>query len=344
MKKIMTFFKKIFEFFRPGKSYLSCEWLENGMIFDTGNLIRVCCFQSNKGGGRPVLLHDFDGRNYNFGQIFDEKNVMRSKHRKGEIIPECQMCPNLIKKKWDKKNHITKLLLTHWIDCNSNCLYCPAVRDEELKKRMTHYNIVPVLKEMIDLNVINKNTLIDISGGEASIYPEFDEMMELLFDNKFKNIIINSSGIKLSESILKGLGKGCVNLIVSLDAGSKDLHQSIKQVASFDKIVDNLSSYMHFAKDKNAVRTKYILLPRYNDDEKEVLKWLLLNKTLGIKNVLFDIEIAWYSSLHGNIPERTKEIISYAISQSKMHGIKLRLIDRALMVYNEMKIIGAKNV
>lgn len=344
IRKFQKIFDKILEFFKPGKSYISCEWLEHGMIFDSGNYIRTCCFQSNKGGGRPVIKDNFEGIGLDFDSIFEKKNAMRKLHKNGKIIPECESCINLTKKKWNRKNSIKKLLLTHWIDCNSNCIYCPAVTDKSLKERTTHYDIVPILKKMIAFKILDKRAVIDISGGEASIYPEFDDLMELLFTNRFKNIVINSSGIKLSKSILKGLEKGCVSLIVSLDAGSKDLHQSIKQVASFDKVVDNLSAYVHFAKDKNAVKTKYILLSGYNDDEKEVLKWLLLNKKLGIKNVLFDVEIAWYSSLHGNIPERTKEIISYAISQSKMIGIRLGLIDRALMVYNEMKTTGAKNV
>lgn len=343
MRKIITIIKKIFEFIKPGKSYLSCEWLEYGMIFDTGNLIRVCCFQSNKGGGRPVLLHDFKGDNYNFGQIFDEKNLMRLKHREGQIVSECRMCPNLIKKKWDKKNIIKKLLLTHWIDCNSNCLYCPAVKDEELKNRMTHYNIIPVLKEMIDFNVINKNTLIDISGGEASIYPEFDEMMQLLFDNKFKNIVINSSGINLSDSILKGLKSGSAKLIVSLDAGTKETHVKIKQVDSFDVVIANLKEYLKAAKKKDSVITKYIIMPPLNDNQEQIEKWLLLNKSIGIKSIFLDVEIGWYRENADNVPDNIKKLIKFSVAQAKKIGLKLVLIDRALMVYNQMKI-EAKNV
>ena len=343
MRKLVSFAKKIFEFLKPGKSYLSCEWLEYGMIFDTGNLVRVCCFQSNKGGGRPVLLHDFEGKNYNFGQIFDEKNVMRSKHREGQIVPECEMCPNLTKKKWDRKNVIKKLLLTHWIDCNSNCLYCPAVRDEELKNSMTHYNIVPVLKEMIDFNVINKNTLIDISGGEASIYPEFNEMLQLLFDNDFKKIVINSSGINLSDSILKGLKSGNTKLIVSLDAGTKETHEKIKQVDSFDVVIANLKEYLKAAKKKDSVITKYIIAPPLNDNQEEIEKWLLLNKNLGVKNIFLDVEISWYRDNCLEIPAYIKELIKYAKSNAKEMGLKLVLIDRALMIYNQIKT-EAKNV
>ena len=42
--------------------------------------------------------------------------------------------------------------------------------------------------------------MIQLSGGEPTIHPQFNEMVELLFDRGFKNVCINSNGIKLAQA------------------------------------------------------------------------------------------------------------------------------------------------
>ena len=156
--------------------FISCSWLEHGIIFDHENILRVCCSQCNEGGGRPVLRGNYCGEILDWDKIFQQKREMRKVHRRGGIFDKCRGCILLKERQWDDEDYIDMLLLTHWINCNCKCIYCPAVRDEDLKKNNRHYNIVPVLTDMCNKNILRKNAYISIAGGESTIYPEFEDM------------------------------------------------------------------------------------------------------------------------------------------------------------------------
>lgn len=81
---------------------------------------------------------------------------MRDVQRSGQTFQKCKGCILLREDEWDNEDYINRLLLTHWINCNCQCIYCPAVRDENLKKNNIHYNIVPVLQDMCDRKILKK--------------------------------------------------------------------------------------------------------------------------------------------------------------------------------------------
>lgn len=185
------------------KKYLSCKWLEHGIIFDHANILRVCCSQNNEGGGRYILKHNYQGEILDWEEIFSQKRLQRNIQKEGKIYANCKGCIQLEKKRWDNKDYIDTLLLTHWIHCNSACSYCPAVRDEELLRVNKHYNVLPAIKDLMAKKILKKNAYVSIAGGEATIYPEFEELLHSLLDYGIKNICINTSGIKYSEAIEK---------------------------------------------------------------------------------------------------------------------------------------------
>ena len=100
------------------KKFLSCDWLEHGIIFDHENIIRVCCSQCNEGGGRPVIRGYFHGEPLDWHNVFEKKWEMRSVQRTGKTYEKCKGCILLKEKDWDDEDYIDMLLLTHWINCN----------------------------------------------------------------------------------------------------------------------------------------------------------------------------------------------------------------------------------
>ncbi len=318
--------------------FLSCKWLEHGLIFDHNNIIRVCCAQNHEGGGRYPLFHGFIGQDIDWQKILDKKKLQRAVQRKGKIFESCVGCQELAEDYWDDKDYLGNVLLTHWVKCNSSCSYCSAVRDIDLTKENKHYDVLPALKSLIDKKIVNKDTKITIAGGEATIYPEFDEMLSFLLSSGIKNILINTSGLKYSEQIEHGIKKGAVTICVSLDAGSTETHKTIKNNDSFDLVIENLMKYSSNQKmfGKN-VTTKYIILPGINDNKKEVLKWLQLNKRLGINQASLDVEFDWFHKHRNSIPDSIVDIIKFAKDSAKKQHIELKLFDAAFIIYKDCK-------
>ena len=313
-------------------TFVSCDWLEHGIIFDHNNIIRVCCSQCNEGGGRPILVRNYHGELLDWDEIFAQKEIMRNIQRCGETFSKCKGCILLREDEWDDENYIKRLLLTHWIDCNCRCIYCPAVRDEDLKHENEHYDILPALKDMCDKKVLDKHAYVSIAGGESTIYPEFEEMLHLLLDYGCDNILINSSGIKYSPAIEKGLRAHCLELVISVDAGTRETYEKIKLVKTYDTVCENLGKYAAAQGDqRHYLCSKFIIVPDYNDNENEIELWLKKSRELGIKQVAIDIDIHWVQKNMNNLQKerRIYDLIVFASHIADRENLKLRYDERA---------------
>ena len=320
------------------KKYKSCHWLEHGIIFDHCNVVRVCCAQSHEGGGRYELVSNYQGELLDWDNIFAQKKIQRDIQKKGGTFEACKGCVQLENQPWDGKDYIDTLLLTHWIHCNCSCTYCPAIRDEVLIKNNKHYNVVPAIKDMMAKKILKKSAFVSIAGGEATIYPEFEELLDSLIEYGLKDIQIHTSGIKFSPAIEKGIKEGAVKIVISIDAACKETHSKIKLKDCYDDVIANLKKYANAqGNNKHLVSTKYIIIPGVNDTEQEIYSWLLLNQELGISHLDIDIEIAWFHQNHENIPQHIYDLVIFARNKAMNKGFKIRLFDRACMVYNEMK-------
>lgn len=320
------------------KKFVSCDWLEHGIIFDHANIIRVCCEQSHEGRGRYILDDSFNGIWFDVEKIKEAKKTLKTQVRNGEIPSACKGCSFLRNDYWDDNYYFSNVLLTHWVNCNTKCVYCPAVRDKSLSDEK-HYNIVPILEQLFDSKLIDESTKFSIAGGESTIYPEFDKMLYFLLDNGIENININTSGVKYSASIAEALSKGKVEVVISLDAGNEWLHKRIKDTSTFNVVTNNIKRYVEASPiNENRVVVKFIILKGLNDNNKEILDWFLLCKQLGVKKLALDVDIAWYNEIQKNIPDYLKDLILFAKNMSKVNSVQLDLYDRADIIYKTIKI------
>ena len=315
--------------------FLSCDWLEHGIIFDHDNVIRVCCSQCNEGGGRPVLRGQYYGDLPDWDGLFYQKRQMRNYHRKGDIYPACKGCVLMKKKEWDDEDYIGMLLLTHWIDCNCRCIYCPAIRDEDLKNKNKHYNIIPVLEDLCGKNLLKKDAYISIAGGEATIYPEFEDMLQLLLDYGCNNIVINSSGIKYSPAIAKGLEERKLQIIISIDSGCRETYEKLKLVPAYERVCENLYKYgLAQGDDKSRVYSKYIIVPKYNDNKKEIELWIKNVIKQGLKSIAIDIDWRWVQKNLNHLKKEKKlyELIVFATETAQKESLNIKYDERACIM------------
>ena len=326
--------------------YKSCYWIESGINFDIDSY-KVCCLYSAKGGGNTIVRSNYKGESVDWEEFFEFKDLMREMHKRGETYPKCEGCIYLVEQEWPKENDkISMINLDYWTKCNSRCSYCHTMQDKDRYNKFKNYNFMPILKDMIKRDILRPNEHVSFGGGEVTLLREFDSLLHTFMDFGFPLTRIHSSCIKYSKAIEKGLKTGKVDLIVSVDAGTKGMHKKIKQVNSYDKVWSNLKRYAKNQKSPYAVKSKYIVIPGENDNKEELVEWLKKSKENGINCVFHEIESKWFYARRDNVPGNIIELFNYTKEKAQEMGLKYVLYERAehMMEYaHNKKEAGVNN-
>lgn len=308
-------------------TYKSCKWLERGIVFDQSNIVRHCSVYNMEHGGRPIIWENYSGGT-NWDELLKIKRENKEKLKNGDCPPTCKDCIFLINKDWDDEDNIIKILLTPWIECNSKCIYCWAPIDNYTHEHAKKYDITKVIANMIENNLLIKTAGVDFAGGEPTLYEDFEELLNLFIKNDFEDIAIHTNAIEYSNSIAEGIKKGIVNLLVSIDAGTKKMHEVIKGVESYDKVWANLKRYIQAQNgNNNQVRTKYIIVPDINDKKEEIDLWLNKSLDCGIKSVTLNLDQGWLTDnlVDNNNIMPLYNLMSYTIDRTKELNMDIEL-------------------
>jgi len=309
--------------------YLSCRYIEHGMDFEHTRL-ETCCFTCHSGGGRITLKNEYNGEAIDWQKLFDKKRKYRIEHRKGNLMPNCVGCIFLEEKEWDEEDYINFLQFNYWVACNSKCTYCYEEENKKLFEKIKPYNTVPIIKEMIDKNILRPGGEVSFGGGEPTIAPEFEELINLLANSGFRNMRIHSSGIKFSPAIEAAIKKGVLNVVVSIDAGCEKTYKKIKNVNAYKKVIENMKKYAQANKNGYGLMTsKYIIIPNVNDNRKEIDMWIDSVVKAGAKWLALDIEDVWYKTNRSTISTYYLDLVNYVINRANELGMKIELYDRA---------------
>jgi len=321
--------------------YLSCRYIEHGLDFEHRRL-ETCCFTCHTGGGGITLNKNYNGENINWEELFAQKRERREKHKKGNLSHECLGCIFLEEKDWDESDYINYLQFNHWVACNSKCIYCYAVHNREYFSKLVPYNVVPIIKDMIEKKILIPGGEVSFGGGEPTIDEDFEEIVDILTQNGFKNMRIHSSGIKFSPAIERAINAGVLNVVISVDSGNKNLYKKIKQVDCYNKVMENIQKYAIANRyGHGLVTSKYIIIPNINDNIKSIDEWLMETKRVGGKWIALDIEDVWYKMNRITISDYYLDLVNYVIRRAEELGMRWELYDRAKgLKEGQNKIVG----
>lgn len=327
------------------EAFESCSYIEHGMVLDHCNRIRFCNNFNPRYGGRPIIYENYQGQKIDWADFFRIKRELRQKYREGSCPELCKDCVNTACKEWDDDDYIDYLLLTPWVPCNSNCIYCEAPRDKDVLRKTKIYKVHPLIKDMIKNNILKKDGTIDFAGGEPTIYREFEALLNEFIKNDFTKIIIHTNAIKKSRAIIKGIKKGVVRILVSIDAGSKEVHQKVKQVKSYDKVWNNLKEYAkHQPEGADNVKAKYIIVPGLNDTEEEINLWLEKCKSINIKSVVLNLDFNWImKNVDGDLMP-IYNLMQYTLHRTWELGMKCELYGQIFQVKCEVEKSRQENI
>lgn len=314
--------------------YLSCDLIEHGLDFAQDS-INFCCRTTKEGGGFKKLIDDYHGDFLDLQMFFALKRQYRNKMKSGEGIPECKNCIYLEEKDYDDEDYIASINFNHGINCNAKCTYCQLTQG--YKTNAEEYDVFPVIKQLADEGYLRRGGQITVAGGEPTIYKNFDKLIKLFIDRKLSPVRILTNGIKYSEIIAEGLQKDIVNIMISVDSGSREMFQKIKGVDAFDRVWNNISLYLNAQKYDCLVKTKYIIIPEVNDTKDEILKYFDKSQSVGVGCVAFDIEMEWYNKNKNNIPSYLYDLVDFTVNEAEYRNLKYEPIDRVVCILQEIK-------
>jgi hypothetical protein len=103
---------------------------------------------------------------------------------------DCGVCP-------DHEQHGCTLLIEVTDACNLRCPTCYAMSGPE---RQTHRSLEQI-ECMLDLAVRNEvePSIVQISGGEPTIHPQFFEIMDAARSRPIQHLMINTNGIRIAR-------------------------------------------------------------------------------------------------------------------------------------------------
>ncbi len=317
-------------FFNKNKKYVSCDLIEHGLDFFVDSINFCCRIPPDK--GYKKFLDNYHGEKIDWKNFFSIKRSYRNQMKKGQIIPECKNCIYLKEKEWDNQDYISFINFNNWTTCNEHCVYC-SLNDYSSRPR---YNVYPVMKDMAEKGYLRKGGHITIVGGEPCFAPEFDDLIKLFIDYDLSNIRVLTNASRYSKVVEEGIKLGKINIVVSVDSGTKETFIKIKRKDFYDTVWDSIKKYAAVQPCNDRVKTKYIIIPDFNDSKEEINAWINKSKEYGIKILALDVEMMWYEQNKENIPQYILDLVRYAIDEIKNNGLGIELIDRGYILSEKL--------
>lgn len=276
--------------------FKSCRFIEHGIYFkaDTNGTLTLkhCCnMDAAPENEQYILQKGYNGGEIDWQKILETKRQHRNECRSGKFNPHCEKCWELQEKEWDNEDYFSEITFAHIIRCNSRCVYCYIGNDEHLYSSKLEHNMLPIIQGLQEKNLLKFTGSLRYMGGEPTLMKDFEEITDLFVANNVPEIYLPTSGIRFS----KAMERACktvpfCQIFISIDSGSPETYEKIKGLNAYDVVLDSLRKYAAQRQIKGHVISKYIFVPKINDNTTEIDKWISDSKKIGLTNIAPDAE------------------------------------------------------
>lgn len=164
--------------------------VEAKIIFENDNVYLVKHCPTH--GREQVLIAD-DIEYYKQSQAFIKPGDMPLRFNtpiKHGCPYDCGLCP-------DHEQHSCLTLVELTDRCNLTCPICYADSGSEHQQHRS----LELINQMLDAIVANEGEpqIVQLSGGEPTIHPEFFQVMDLVKTKPIKHLMINTNGIRIAK-------------------------------------------------------------------------------------------------------------------------------------------------
>ena len=302
---------------------IGCNFLESGINFDL-DTVTDCCIMHNDGRGLPILLKNYHGEMIDWEKLFDIKEK-RVACQKEKTIYDCEGCYHLSEYEFKNERKISDFHFSHSRVCNAKCVYC----SDFYSCGTTNYNTYPIIKDLIEKGYYKAGGEATMQGGEPTMMQNFEELVDLFIENGTQ-IRVHSSAIKYSEKVAKAIEENKGSIVISIDSATKNTYKRIKQVNAFDLVFENIRKYVQ--KSSENVIIKYVIVPGYNDNLKEIDKFFKIMHQIGVKNIAVDIEVQ-YAQKYENKNVSPHIYLLYDYFQLMADKYTMKLLTYSFLIY-----------
>lgn len=316
--------------------YLGCDYMAHGLSFEYKDLYD-CCMMHHDNLGMPLLIENYNGESIDWQKIFAIKRE-RIERQKIKTIPECEGCFYLREKEDTDENYISEIAFQQIKLCNAKCIYC----GDDFRYHRNYYDVYPIIKDLTDKGYFKATDkgLVIFQGGEPTIMTHFDDLTNI-FIAQNANIKVNTSAIRYSGVLAKGMEKGKVQTCISIDSGCRETYNKIKYVDKFDIVCESIRKYAEVANCSNESElvVKFLIVPGYNDTVQEVDLFFEKMKELNVKNIAFDLEVGYSTINHRkNVSPHIHYLLDYAKERAKSENMDFEIFSFAFYVEQERQI------
>ena len=240
--------------------YPSCRFIERALTFFHGRAT-ACC--ANPATGQTPTVAPFSGE-LSVAALVEGRASIIERHKRGDIVPECRGCPRLTESDWESESiapyAIDEITVAHFSSCNIRCNYCYTVTNAEQTAPLSKApRILPVFQQLIEQKLLAPNAIVKFSGGEPTLSPEFEPLLNLLIDYG-AHCIVYTNATKRSDAILDAVRRDKVELILGIDAATAEVYKAIKKMNYNEKVWKVAAEYCAAARAdaSNKIWTKFI--------------------------------------------------------------------------------------
>lgn len=262
------------------QAYVSCPWIESRLVFAVEKLL-LCCV-TNHGKGCPKVC-DFSGGALPVDRILAFREEVRARNQEEDRFPLCRGCGWLENRAWEPQEYpFDHLTIAHFTRCNLQCNYCYVTKGGFHEHPARPYDIFPVLTQMIKERLLAPKAHVFWGGGEPTLFEDFERSFRLLMDHGAEQSVSTNATV-LFRALKDGLRKRKINLVCSIDAGTRETYRRVKNRDFFDRVWRNLGEY---ARTGGRVDAKIIVM---EENRREIVPFLEMAERAGVRNIVYDV-------------------------------------------------------
>jgi organic radical activating enzyme len=270
--------------------YLSCRHIERGLVFFLHS-VTACCGNTHK-LGMPTVVAPFTG-DISAEALIAGRNRIIDRHKRGEVVPECEGCAHLQEDEWGPKNLspylVDEVTVQNFTSCQIRCNYCYTVFAPELATPLSKApRILRTFERLIAENHLAPNATVRFSGGEPTISPEFDQILTVLINHGVR-CIVHTNAVKLSDAIMTALRRGEVELVLGVDAASVAVYKAIKKMNYNEKVWKNVAAYCA-ARLPNSINRVWVKFIFCIENYQEAAHFVQRAAEAGATHVYYDFD------------------------------------------------------
>lgn len=242
------------------KRFVSCRFLREFVFIGDGT-IQHCC---KPGRGFPAIDEPL-GKTFPYEKVRESRRRIEEALNSGRDCP-CSGCPYLEEKEWNEPGYFcSNIAIAEGKNCNISCSYCCAPHYNKLNSKPFSAPILPLVRDLFEQGLVKPATVISVTSGEPMLWEELTAFLDLVIGEYHHQVTISSNMTIREPKLDRWFEAGKLNIITSIDSGTRATFRKIKRRDLFDTVIANLR---HVAKiNPDSIRLNYVVLPANINDQ-----------------------------------------------------------------------------